>query len=159
MGDSGPGNQNQATVDVETPAAALPGSHRLQQAAVGLTEGEVTMNRELLATLPHFLEDDETAILVCVGQVPLDKSLTLVPAAIVLTDRCLRIIREPDDQSTAISIDYRAHPDLRLTSARGILADSMAIQWQGAVAVQVSDLSKNGRNLEPALLELLKTEP
>ncbi|HSO69618.1 MAG TPA: hypothetical protein VLQ67_08255 [Arachnia sp.] len=159
MGISGPGKGDQAAVDVAAPAAALPGSHGVQQAAVGLTEGEVTMNRELLGTLPYFLDDEETAILVCVGQVPVDKSLTLEPAAIVLTDRFLRIIREPDDLSTAISIDYRAHPDLRLTSARGFLADSLAIEWQGAVAVQVSDVSKNGRNLEPALLELLETAP
>lgn len=156
MGNSGSGTGDQAAVDADAPAAALPGSHGLQQAAAGLTEGEVTMNRELLATLPDFLDDEETAILVCVGQVPVDKSVTLEPAAIVLTDRFLRIIREPDDLSTAISIDHQAHPDLRLTSARGILADSMAIEWQGAVAVQVSDLSKNGRNLEPALLELLQ---
>ncbi|MBB1515517.1 hypothetical protein H5398_05930 [Tessaracoccus sp. MC1679] len=158
MGNWGPGNEDQA-VDVDAPAAALPGSHGVQQAAVGLTEGEVTINRELLGTLPYFLDGGETAILVCVGQVPVDKSLTLEPAAIVLTDRFLRIIREPDDQSTAISIDYRAHPDLRLTSARGILADSLAIEWQGAVDVQVTDVSKNGRNLEPALLELIQAAP
>ncbi|MHA6524364.1 SHOCT domain-containing protein [Tessaracoccus sp. G1721] len=137
-------------VDPAAPSEALPDSHGLREAAVDLTKGDVTLYRDLLVGLPGLLDDGETLLLVSVAQAPVDGTLEPVPAVLALTDRSLLVVEQPD--AAPLSIDYLAD-DVVLSPERGLLADSLLIQWAGGQVLQLADVSKNVRNLPAAVVQ------
>ena len=137
-------------IDPAAPADALPESHGLRQAAVDLTKGDVTLYRDLLVGLPSLLDDDETLLLVSVAQVLVDGTLDPVAAVLALTDRSLLVVQQPD--AAPLSIDYLSD-DVVLSPERGLLADSLLIQWADGQVLQLADVSKNVRNLAAAVVQ------
>lgn len=137
-------------IDPAAPADALPESHGLRQAAVDLTKGDVTLYRDLLVGLPSLLDGDETLLLVSVAQVLVDGTLDPVAAVLALTDRSLLVVQQPD--AAPLSIDYLSD-DVVLSPERGLLADSLLIQWADGQVLQLADVSKNVRNLAAAVVQ------
>lgn len=137
-------------IDPAAPADALPESHGLRQAAVDLTKGDVTLYRDLLVGLPSLLDDDETLLLVSVAQVLVDGTLEPVAAVLALTDRSLLVVQQA--ASAPLSIDYLSD-DVVLSPERGLLADSLLIQWADGQVLQLADVSKNVRNLAAAVVQ------
>ena len=137
-------------IDPAAPADALPESHGLRQAAVDLTKGDVTLYRDLLVGLPSLLDDDETLLLVSVAQVLVDGTLDPVAAVLALTDRSLLVVQQA--ASAPLSIDYLTG-DVVLSPERGLLADSLLIQWADGQVLQLADVSKNVRNLAAAVVQ------
>ena len=138
------------SIDPAAPADALPESHGLRQAAVDLTKGDVTLYRDLLVGLPSLLDDDETLLLVSVAQVLVDGTLDPVAAVLALTDRSLLVVQQA--ASAPLSIDYLTD-DVVLSPERGLLADSLLIQWADGQVLQLADVSKNVRNLAAAVVQ------
>lgn len=137
-------------VDPAAPADALPDSHGLREAAVDLTKGDVTLYRDLLEGLPSLLADDETLLLVSVAQGPVDGTLEPVATVLALTDGALLVVQEGAPEP--LRIDYLAD-EVTLSPERGLLADSLLIQWSGGQVLQLADVSKNVRNLPAAVVQ------
>ena len=143
-------------VDPASPADSLTDQRGVRQASTDLTKGEVTLYLELIERLPDHLEDDETLLMVCVAQAPVDGSLEPVPAVLALTDRFLLVALDGDG-ADPLRIDYHADPELALSSERGVLADRLVIAWSGGQVLQLADVSKNARNLAPAVVQQRET--
>ena len=60
------------------------------------------------------------------------------------------MVQQPD--AAPLSIDYLSD-DVVLSPERGLLADSLLIQWADGQVLQLADVSKNVRNLAAAVVQ------
>lgn len=136
----------------------LPSLKSIDSAGSGLSKTDISINQQTLTALPHFLDADETAVLIAIGQTQEPGKFLGKNAAIVLTDRCLWVIRKDDTPASAVRIDYRTDSNVSITYRPGMLGDTLSLEWPGARMVEVFGVSKNGRTLPVALEQQRSTE-
>lgn len=148
-------NQPQSAPASAVASAAHPGvpaAHGLQEAAAGLSEGEVSLNRQPLEALPFLLDDDETAVLVCTGSISIQGKFLPVSTLVVLTDQWLRVVRKHDTRDTAMRIDYRAQADAKLTyQSGGFPGGALTIESPDGSTLRVAAMSRNSSTLQMAI--------
>lgn len=135
------------------PATTSSAPGTLEVAAAGLKRGQTVANRKLLAALGQQLEHDETPLLVFIGQLKIPGKFLGANAVIALTTKYLRLVREDDDPSGSLAIDYRAEPEADFNYEPSVLSDTFNIERPGEEKLEIIGASRNGREVAALIAE------
>ena len=137
-------------------ATVVPDTNNLHAASAGLTESEVSLNREAIGALPFLLDDDEEAVLLCVGSLPIPGKFLPRSALVLLTMKRLWVIPNKATPDEVARIDVRAN-DVKVTHQPSMSSDALELVWPSGASAQLTGLSRNGRNLEAAISKVRST--